>query len=200
MSQESASYGIGGAAEGAKAGYGVGSVWGAVAGGIIGGVAGYIGGNQAARARKMYNRGMKMQRTLSLTQAAVARRDLIRQARIERASAVAASAAQEGGLQSSAPAGAISSYGSQFGFNLGYFDRTIQRYLMMQKYIDKAGKYARRSGDTMNYLNMAIGIVNAAGSVQGATGSQMGGGMPSGGASSMGGTGFESFAGTYSVG
>lgn len=183
MSRESTTGSLGYGAQGAYLGYSAGGPWGAVVGGVLGGIGGAIGGHQEARARKMAKKAVRIQRQLSYMQAAVARRDLIRNARMERASSVAALAAQEGGLQSSPGAGAVSSYQSQFGFNLGYFDRRIQDYLAMQRFMDKSGKYARRAGDTYAIMDTIIAMGNSMGSMSGSTSSQ----IPSGGMSSMGG-------------
>jgi hypothetical protein len=174
--------------QGAAAGYKVGGVWGAVIGGVVGSIGGYIGGGQAERAQKMAKKGAKIERGQSYLDAAVQRRDAIRTIRATRAQSLAAATSEgRGDMPSSMTQGALSSIGAQGNFNIGYFDSRIAHYLLMQKYFDRAGKYARRAEGTFAIMDQALSVVNSMGSMggMGATGSMMGG--AAGGATSGGG-------------
>lgn len=154
-----------GAAQGAITGAQIAGPYGAVVGAVIGAVGGAIGGGQAKKARKYANKAKALQRAMSLMDAGIQRRDMVRAFRIGRAESVAASAASgEGGLLSSAPIGAISSLGSQFKFNLRYFDQRIRDFMTMQSYVDKAGKYANKAATT----GAIMGALNSAASAYGA--------------------------------
>jgi len=118
-------------------------------GAVIGGIIGLIGGTKAKKARQYANKAAATERQQAQLAAAVERRDMIRQSRIARAQAVASSASESGGLQSSAPRGAISSIGSQTVSNLNYFDWQVGLGNEAQYYKQRAGKFAR-SADTFN--------------------------------------------------
>lgn len=175
MANERATGAAGGAMQGAQAGFAVGGPWGAAAGAVIGGVAGLFGGSQAARARQMANKARMLERKMSLLAAAVARRDMIRGARISRAESLARITGGEGesGLSSSAPLGALASTGSQFAFNMNYFDTRIRNWLQVQKFVDRAGKYANRSANTGALMDMTASAVSSFGSIKGVTPSQL---------------------------
>ena len=175
MSNERVSGGISYAAQGAAAGAAFGP-WGAAIGGVLGLAGGILGGGQAARARQMANRARKIERGQSYLDAAVARRDLIRQGREARATSLAMVTAEgEGGMASSAPMGALQSVGSQLNFNLGYFDSRIAHMLRMQKFQDRAAKYGARAKGTFGIMDSAIQLAGAASSFTSVTGSQLGG-------------------------
>lgn len=196
MSNEQVSGGVSYAAQGAMAGFQVGGPWGAVVGGVLGAIGGVIGGGQAAKAQRMAKRAAKIERKQSYLDAAVARRDLIRQGREARAMSLAMITAEgEGGANSSAPLGALSSAGAQLNFNLGFFDSRIGHMLQMQRFQDRAAKYGARAQGTFGMLDTAISIANFAGSAK-ATGSQMG----SGGAASDGVSSGSSSTGRLPVG
>lgn len=145
MSSETTGGAASGAASGAAAGMMVAGPIGAVIGGIVGGVVGLFGGKKAKKARKFAEKAQKVERQQAQLGAAVQRRDMIRQARMARAQAVAASAAEGGGLQSSAPQGAVASIGSQLTSNINYFDWQTDLSNEAQQYKAKAGKYARQA-------------------------------------------------------
>lgn len=102
---------------------------------------------KAKKARKYADRASAVERQQAQMAVGIQRRDMVRQARIARAQTVAASAAESGGLQSSAPQGAISSMGSQLTSNLSYFDYQVGLSNQAQAYKKKAGKYARQAED-----------------------------------------------------
>lgn len=169
MSSESTSGALSGAGQGAAAGAMVAGPIGAVIGGIIGGIAGLFGGKKAAKARKFAEKANATERQQAQLQAGVQRRDMIRQARMVRAQAVAASAAEGGGLQSSAPQGAISSIGSQLTSNINYFDYQVGLSNQAQQYRSKAGKYARSAAAFTTGISALSSIASNAGSFGGGT-------------------------------
>lgn len=153
-----------GAMKGAATGTAIMPGVGTVVGAVVGAAFGAIGGQQAKKARKYANAAKKLERKMSYLDAGIQRRDMVREMRVARAQGIAASAAEgEGGLQSSAPQGATSSLGAQFGFNLGYFDRRIVDFSTMQSYVDKAGRYARRAGETMALFDAALSLAGSFG-------------------------------------
>ncbi len=99
------------------------------------------------KARKYADRASAVERQQAQMAVGIQRREMVRQARMARAQAVAASAAESGGLQSSAPRGAVSSLGSQLTSNINYFDYQVNLNNQAQAYRKKAGKYARQAGD-----------------------------------------------------
>lgn len=158
---EETSGAISGAAQGAAAGTMIMPGIGTAIGAVVGAIGGFMSGSKSRAARLAANKGKKIEREISYMNAAVDRRDLVRGARIARAQSVAASAISEGGLQSSAPRGAISSIGAQTGFNLGYFDWRISKLALMQQYYDKAGKYAAQAS---NIAGITSGLLSLASS------------------------------------
>ena len=163
---------LSGAAQGAAAGAAVGGPIGAVIGGVVGAIGGALGGGAAKRARIYANRASKTRRTLDLMEAAVQRRDLVRQARMARAESLAAiTAGGEGGLMSSAPMGALSSISSQTGQNLRYFDARIRDFVQMQFWANKAGK---KSAQAQNIMGTMGAVFDAVGSMKGVFGQPTG--------------------------
>lgn len=130
-----------GATLGAAIGGPAGAAVGAVIGAVVGGIGGLLGGQEAKRQRIYQQRANQTQRTLSLFDAAVQRRDMARSFLMTRGESLAAiTAGGEGGMLSSAPMGALSSMTSQYGQNLRYFDARIRDFVQMQHYVDKAGQ------------------------------------------------------------
>lgn len=157
---ETESGALSGAAQGAVAGAVVGGPIGAVIGGVVGAIGGVLGGGAAKRARIYANRASKTRRTLDFMEAAVQRRDLVRQARMARAESLAAiTAGGEGGLMSSAPMGALSSISSQTGQNLRYFDARIRDFVQMQFWADKAGKKTAQAQNIMGTMGAVFDAV-----------------------------------------
>lgn len=148
---------VSGAAQGAVTGMMVGGPVGAVIGGILG----LFGGKKAKKARKYAEKAAAVERQQAQMAAGVQRRDMIRQARIARAQAVAAAASESGGLQSSSPMGAVSSMGTQLTSNLGYFDWQVGLGNQAQTYKQKSGKYARQAS-TFNSLIQVGAMVGGA--------------------------------------
>lgn len=161
MSEET-SGALSGAAQGAQYGSVLGP-FGMVVGAVVGAAFGFASGSKKRAARLAANRAQKIGREVSYADAAVARRDLVRQGRIARAASVAAIAASgEGGLSSSAPRGALSSIGAQSTFNLGYFDWRIGKKQTQQMLIDKAGKYASQAQQIEGLWKTTMSVANFA--------------------------------------
>lgn len=147
----------GGAVSGAAAGSAFGPV-----GTVVGGILGAIGGIFSSKSKKKQRQARAEERAMTTREQAIQRRDLIRQARIARASSVAASAAEEGGLQSSSPLGAIASITSQATGNLNYFDAQVTSQGKIFSLIGKAEKYASISDSIMGSIE-AFSMASQAG-------------------------------------
>jgi uncharacterized membrane protein len=169
-----------GAASGAKAGMMVGGVWGAVIGAVIGGIFGGKAGKAAKKAHKLEAEANAIDRQQAQMQAGIQRRDLARQARIERAKAIAAGASEAGGLQSSAPMGAISSLGAQTTSALSYFDWQTDLGNTAYNKRAQAAKYLKKAQAIQGYIDMVGGAASMMGS--------MGGGSTTSSAASSSGT------------
>lgn len=163
MADQKVTGAIGGAAQGAAAGAVFGPV-GAVVGGVIGGIGGLLGGSAAAKAAKYQRRAAKFEAKSKMQTAALARRDLLRTARVQQAQGIAMAAAEEGGLQSSTTQGARGSATSQLGFGLGY----IQNQTLLQRAVtvnlEKAGASANQAADIfglVSSVSSAVGTIGA---------------------------------------
>lgn len=136
--------------QGAAAGAAGGPV-GAVIGGIIGAVAGIF----SSKANKAKRQAKMEQIRAQEREAAVQRRDLIRGIRIARAQAVAAAASESGGLESSAPQGAIASVRTQGNFATNYFDAQIASGRKVNSLINKADKYSAISDSIASFIELS---------------------------------------------
>jgi hypothetical protein len=157
---------LGGAAQGAVTGATVGSFFGpvgtavgAAVGGVVGAIGGFFGGSSSDAKRT----AQKAQQQIEKTQGALQRRSIILEGYVARARAVAAAGAQDegGGLQSSAPLGAVNSIGSQLEFNLRYFDTQARQLDKRNKFIRKAGKYDQYANTANSILSVgqsAVGL------------------------------------------
>lgn len=162
MADEQVTGVIGGAAQGAAAGAVFGPV-GAVVGGVLGGIGGLIGGGAAKKARKYQRRAAQFEAKSKMMVAALARRDLLRSARIQQAQGIAMAASEEGGLISSASQGARASATSQLGFNLGYMQNqaTLQRAVTVN--LEKAGKSANDAADMFGLVSSLSSVATTVG-------------------------------------
>lgn len=163
---------VSGAAQGAAIGAAAGPV-----GAVVGGIVGAIGGLFASKANKNKRKATKEQRAMVEREAAVQRRDIVRQIRITQAQAIAASASESGGLESSAPQGAIGSIQSQGLFNLGFFGVQATSQTKINSYLNKAEKYA-------GYASLTGSLLKAGSSLAGYGIIGGGGKTPSGGPAS----------------
>lgn len=151
---------ISGAAQGAAVGTMIMPGIGTAIGAVVGAIGGLLSGGAAQRSRIYANRASKTQKTLSLMEAGLQRRDMLRQARMARAESLAAiTSGGEGGMLSSAPRGALSSMTSQTGQNIRYFDARIRDYVQQQFWLNKAGK---KSAQAQNIAGMMSGVMSAA--------------------------------------
>lgn len=162
MADESVTGAIGGIASGAAAGASFGPV-GAVVGGIIGGIGGLMGGNAAKKARKYQNIAAAFEAKSKIQQAALARRDMIRQARVAQANAIAFAASEEGGLQSSASQGALASSESQLGFGLNYLKTQFELQRGVTTNLQKAGKYQAQAQDILGLTSTLTSAIQTIG-------------------------------------
>ena len=156
---------VGGAVEGAKAGAtigsvipGVGTVAGAVIGGVIGLAAGIFSNKKKKAAKRAGKKAAAITRTQQAMQLALQRRDMIRQARANRAIAVAAGGSEDR-TSGSGTAGVAGSINSQLEESLNYFDAQVSLDYQANEYRKKAGKYAGQAAD----LNTVIGSLGAIG-------------------------------------
>lgn len=136
---------LGGAASGAAAGFSVGGPLGAVIGGVAGGLLGGLGGSKADAAQRALAKAAKWEARSKGWEAATARRDVLRQARIQQAMAMAYAASEEGGLISSGFRGARGSSQSQLGFNLNYMDMQSNAGKRISQYLSDAGVYTAQA-------------------------------------------------------
>lgn len=149
---------ISGAAQGAAAGTAIMPGVGTVVGAVIGGIAGFLGGSQQDSAAKHANQAYQYAKMRQERAGAIQRRDILREFRAKRAIAMTSIGSEEGGRRSSAPQGAIASFGAQFGFNLGYFDADVYLQNKYQEHANKAGKKAANA----NMINSTISTVASA--------------------------------------
>lgn len=152
-----------GAAAGAAAGTaifpGIGTAIGAVVGGVVGAIAGAFGDKG-----KMYERKAHKWEKLGKTrEAGVQIRDAVDNFRQQRAMQMATIGAESGGTQSSAPMGAVASFGSQYVFGMNF--NQGQNYIQgkVQKNMRKAGENYNKSKNTFAYLDAATSIAGSFG-------------------------------------
>lgn len=148
-----------GAASGAMTGFAVAGPVGAV----IGGLFGALGGKKSSQAKKAQRKANQFEQRMAYRAAAVERRNLIREGRMERARSIAASAAEGGGLDSSTGQGALGSIGSQLSFGLNYFDAQSADNREFNKYSSKATKWADQAAGINNIINTAATAYGASG-------------------------------------
>jgi hypothetical protein len=153
--------------QGAQAGFSVGGPMGAIIGGIAGGIGGLIGGH-AADAGKFYERKANKWAKLGKTRtAAIAVRDAVEQFRQQRAIQMATIGAETGGNRSSAPAGAISSLGSQFVFAMAFNQGQNMIQEKVQKNLKKAGKSYQQSQNIMAGISAISSSISSFGGIMG---------------------------------
>lgn len=153
---------LSGAAQGASAGAAFGP-WGAVIGGVIGGVAGFFGGSSADRAQQMLRKARAWEKQGKNREAAIAIRDAVRNFRATRAASVAAIGSEGGGLESSAPAGAVGAMGSQYAFSRAFTQGQFMIQQKVSKFLNKAGKANAASQNMFAMLDAGASIAGAFG-------------------------------------
>lgn len=145
------------------AGAGEGAIKGAAVGGpvgaIVGGVIGAIGGIFKSKAKKAARQAQKVQGQIDDIQNAALRRQQLREAYITRAAAVAAGAAETGGLASSTVAGATGGILSQYAYNLRYGDVQGANINTVNRLSKKSQKYADYAGAVSQVGNAAFEVL-----------------------------------------
>lgn len=148
-----------GAAQGAAQGFATGGVPGAV----IGAIGGFFGGKAAARAEVYATRATKTRRAQQFLQAAIQRRDLIRQSRFARAEQLAAAAgAGEYGMLSSGYGGAMGSLMSQTARNIQFFDANVRDEVQASFW---EGKAKKKQAQASNILGVTAALTQVAGTI-----------------------------------
>lgn len=157
------SEGVQGAATGAKVGGafggGYGAAIGAIIGGAIGTTVGAFGGSKARKARKYAKKAAAIQQQREKNETYALMLQQIREGRITRASSLASSSAL-GIATSSLSTSALSSIGSQLGYNLQYTAEDSRLYDMYKLYMKKAGKAAQKYQTIMAFGNLAKSVAN----------------------------------------
>lgn len=118
---------IAGGAQGAAIGAKMGGGWGALIGGIVGTGVGLVGGTYQAKSSSYSKKAQAIQREREANEVEARYLQMIRQGRIARSSSLAASTSA-GLSTSSLSTSALSSIGSQLGYNIQYLanDRRLQ--------------------------------------------------------------------------
>jgi len=158
---------LGGAATGAAAGAafgGVGAVVGAVVGGVIGGVGGFMSGGKAKKARKYAQKAAAIQQQREQEAYRQSLLAQIRQARISRASNLAAAVAA-GTEEGSGAQATLSSIGSQTANIVEYMSVDRGRAVEQANYLSRAKKNAVSAQQiqsiTNGILDLGSGISSA---------------------------------------
>jgi hypothetical protein len=159
---------LGGAVEGAKAGATIGTAiapgFGTAVGAVIGGVVGLIGGIFSNKKKKAAKRAAReeanIRRQSQAAQIGLQRRDMVREARVARARAVAAGSSEER-VMGSGTTGAASSVSAQLNFGLSYFDDQVINDYNANELRKKAGKFAGQASD----INTALGSLGSIGTL-----------------------------------
>lgn len=170
-----ASGAMGGAAQGAAVGAAAGPV-GMIAGAVIGGIAGGIAGGEADKSA--YYKKMAEKWALQAKEREFSRntiREPLRQYRMMRAQAMMGITNEAGGTRSSAPQGAVSSMGAQYGENYNY---ALGQLYIQRKY----SKFMNKSKKAANAAQMIFSTMDSISSAASSFGG-MGGSKPSWGGS-----------------
>lgn len=155
-----AGYAGAGAAQGAAQGFAQGGLPGA----IVGAIGGFFGGKEAARAEVYANRANQTRRQQQFLQAAIQRRDIVRQSRFARAEQLAAaSAAGAYGMLSSGYGGAMSSLMSQTGRNLQIFDANVRDEVQASFW---EGKAKQKQAKASNIMGITSALTQVAGKIE----------------------------------
>lgn len=143
-----------GALQWGTVGFMVGGPAGAIVGGIAGGIAGGIVGGKARKARKFARKAAKIQQQREANAAEAQFLQYIREGRMTRASSLAASEVY-GINTSSLSTSALSSVGSQLGYNIQFLGEDRRLYQKYKKYMSLAGR-ATQAYQTLTALQNTI--------------------------------------------
>jgi len=160
-----------GAATGAMVGSvvpGIGTAIGAVAGAVIGGIGGAVQGAFADKSAAYMRKANKLKYETDVRNAALARRDMMRDFRMNRAMQLASAFAEAGNASSSTVQSALGSYQSQFQGNVGMFDWSAGHQRKINMFRKKAGKAAETSAmiGAASQAIMSVGSLYAGGLAQ----------------------------------
>jgi gas vesicle protein len=151
----------GGALSGAGTGATVGTAIlpgvGTAVGAVVGGIAGAIGGMFQDKASGYMKKANKLMYQQKVKQAAIQRRDILRDFRMQRAMQIAGAMAETGNTASSTVQSAMGSFQSQFATNLGTFDWSAGHQKRVNLFTRKAGQAAETAG----MINAGINAVAA---------------------------------------
>ena len=156
---------LSGATSGAAAGATIGGPWGAVAGAVIGGISGLMSGKNARLARLKKQQINNITRQQMEQEQAIARRDLIRQSRMQYAKTLASGQSLDGEVSSSGLAGAQGSNLSQTNFNLDWLAMTSQQTINKFNLTGQAEHYGDQAGAWTGYGKAAMSALQVAGSL-----------------------------------
>lgn len=151
-----------GASVGAVVGGPVGAAVGAVIGAVVGGVAGVFAGGHAKKAKKAMKRAAAIQQEREKESYRQQLLSQIRQARIARASNLAAAVAA-GIEEGSGSQGAMSSIGSQISNVVEYMSVDRGRAVEIANLYAKAKKEAKMSNDQMQTIQTTSAIIGGVG-------------------------------------
>jgi len=152
-----------GAAQGAAAGTMVMPGIGTAVGAAVGAVVGFIGGAQSDKAQAYKKLAYKWDTMGKERQAAISRRDYLRQFRASRATAMTMIGGEEGGTRSSAPQGSVSALGSQFAFGEAFMEGQVMIGRTSAKFMRKAGKSQAASNATFATLEAGASLASTYG-------------------------------------
>lgn len=138
--------------------------WGiAIGGAALGALSGGFGGSKARKARKYARRAARVQQQREANAAEATFLQQIREGRITRA-ASSASAAALGISTSSLSTSALSSIGSQTGYNMQYLAEDRRLYSLYSRYMRKAGRAAQDYKNVMALQSATSKLAMTAGS------------------------------------
>lgn len=137
---------------------------GAVAGAVAGGSLGFMGGSKARKAAKYARRAARVQQEREANAAEGQMLQYIREGRIARASSQAAANAY-GISTSSLETSALSSVGSQLGYNIDYLAEDRRLYDLYSRYMRKAGRAAQQYQQLLALNSSVSSLLQTAGSL-----------------------------------
>jgi hypothetical protein len=160
---------VSGASQGAAAGAMIGGPVGAVIGGVIGGIAGGLAGKKADEAQRRLNQALAWQKLGKEREAAIARRDMVRQFRMQRAMSLIGISSEEGGTRSSAPRGAVAAIGSQYANAEAFMEGQIYIQRQYSRNMERAGKASSIAEQGFGMISAVTSLASTYGSMKGAS-------------------------------
>lgn len=152
MSEQAVGF-AGGAASGAAAGSVFGP-WGTAIGAAVGGTIGLFSGKKARKAKKYQRMAQAVQKEREQNAADAQFLQMVREARYNRAGSLQAGISA--GIETSSLAtSALSSIGSQAGYNMNYFQNDRRLFALYSQYMERAGANL----NTYQELSATVGIL-----------------------------------------